>query len=349
MSDKKASYLQIIFIDYSSYTFPFSDVVFMELRGIKDNIIVNNGKFASTLRGVDELLLMLSPKTNEHAAFSSEENDGNNIKPMDMFERICTKADIFSVRFVFEDNSLEEIVLPWNDYHRNMDSNSFQKAFYQQNCKFKGYGSFCIHVCESTRYKDIQEIFYDADNEDSCDSIENDYSELSETESDSDTDNIIVEETSDTNENTADKTVDIFLDNISKAFSIVYNVSTVSNHIVINSQFKQHNGDLISASVTFDEINPKLLYISDDGEVANEYLLAGLEEKLDDKSIEQLLTSKGFKWKFTDGKSFKDKDFSASICTEVNGYDEVLVPQKLLELLEIQIILFAKLEELRRQ
>ena len=332
MDKKKAEFLHIDFENLETVTIPFSDVAFLEGGGAKDNIFAADGKIFQHIKVVEEFLLILLPSAKQHAISSFDMDD---VPKTDVFDRLTIYSDIVGFCIQYDDDSKDNFGVPWKENETNPQNNDYQSSFYQQNCNFRGYGGLCVHIGEKDSYPSLRKVVME-DGSDSCDAVENETAINNE--------NDISEEKSEIIPN---NDVDKLLKLVNDVFTIISKVSTIDNKVVIDLPFVQHNGDVISVTVGFVKDNNNKIFISDGGEVVNEYRLAGFKDELTTKAFRDFIITKGFELQFDLDDFSAVQNNMASIYTEVPERDAKLVSFKFWQLVQLQIVLFAQLEELR--
>lgn len=148
MNNKKLKELIFCFENLEQLTVPASCVegffffnLHKDIHGYFDSDVIE-------MTCAEEAFVMLRPEAEDKAVSSFPSNGA--LPFWKLFNRLESDCDCVGIDLLYNDNSKEEIYVPWED-GRNEFTNGLQETFTQDNDAIRGKGCFCVYFGKSKR------------------------------------------------------------------------------------------------------------------------------------------------------------------------------------------------------
>ena len=260
MKDKKIAKICLDFGNLETIEVPFTDVYMLDIHFISDYLFAMGNDIISKRRQAKEVFVVFKPEAREHATSSF---DNFTKSSMDFFDRLFLYNDVVGITLVYEDENVvpEDYVVSWKE-GKNEEDNVWQKTFWQRNKDCQGFGGFCLHIGEKNSYEEMELVSSDEEDEDE------------------------VFEEEEKKELTFDD-IEAFLKD--KLGTSLYSFESHGCVLMVHTPFVQHNGDAITVYIISKTDGG--LWVTDAGEVYNEFKLVSKERHFDIKKWEDMLKS----------------------------------------------------------
>ena len=258
MSDRSFVKIHLDFGNLETITIPFEDVCMLDINDVTEYLFAMNGKTVSKRKKAGEVFIVFNQEAREHVVSSFDDFKKCS---MDFFDRLFLFNDVVGVNLEYEDGTIEEYVVSWKE-GKNEEDNVWQKTFWQRNKDCQGFGGFCLHVGEKNSYEEMGLVSSDEEDEDE------------------------VFEEQEKKELTFDD-IEAFLKD--KLGTSLYSFESHGCVLMVHTPFVEHNGDAITVYIISKTDGG--LWITDAGEVYNEFKLVSKERHFDIKKWEDMLKS----------------------------------------------------------
>lgn len=155
MDSKKVTHIIFCFENLEQISIPVEDVEAYFFDGVHYNIMGIHSDLPMKMQVCNEALIMLKPHSNESAS-SSFDMDNDKYPRINLFHRLSIFSDCVGIDLLYEDETREEIYVPWENRGDKEDENNCQMTFQHNNEELRGIGCLCVHF---GRTKELLEGF----------------------------------------------------------------------------------------------------------------------------------------------------------------------------------------------
>ena len=145
MENIKVKQMVFCFENLEQIFVPIEDIEAYLFKNVHTNIEGSTANLAMKMQVCEEALIIVKPNANNTAISSFDIETEGRCEPVDLITRLSIYSDCVGVDLVYEDDTREEIYVPWDSDGIRETMNTYQHTFKHDSDYLRGKGCLCVH------------------------------------------------------------------------------------------------------------------------------------------------------------------------------------------------------------